>query len=98
MQERALGGLSAPIRRRLGGAEPSPVGRRRGLKPGTVLVREWHGVAHQVRVIEDGVLYRGERYRSLSEVASLSEHKTYIRSRFENHAGGPRVRLVVRRT
>jgi hypothetical protein len=38
---------------------------------GTVLVREWHGVGHQVRVLEEGVLYRGERYRSLSEIARL---------------------------
>jgi hypothetical protein len=36
-----------------------------------VLLREWQGVTHQVTVIEDGVLYRGQRYRSLSEVARL---------------------------
>jgi Protein of unknown function (DUF2924) len=69
LQEEALGGLSAATRRRLGGPEPNPVRRRRGLKPGTVLVRQWHGVAHQVRILEEGVLYRGERYRSLSELA-----------------------------
>jgi len=34
-----------------------------------VLLRQWHGVAHQVRVLDNGVLYQGERYRSLSEVA-----------------------------
>jgi hypothetical protein len=69
MQERALGGLSARTRRRLCGPEPSPVRRRRTLRPGTVLVREWHGVGHQVRILDHGVLYRGERYGSLSEVA-----------------------------
>jgi Protein of unknown function (DUF2924) len=68
MQERALGGLSTRARRRLNGPEPRPV-RRRVLRPGTVLVREWHEVGHQVQVLEDGVLYQGERYRSLSEVA-----------------------------
>jgi Protein of unknown function (DUF2924) len=68
MQERALGGLSTRARRRLSGPEPRPV-RRRVLGPGTVLVREWHEVGHQVQVLEDGVLYQGERYRSLSEVA-----------------------------
>jgi hypothetical protein len=41
------------------------------LSPGSVLVREWHGVGHQVTIIEKGVLYRGERYRSMSEVARL---------------------------
>jgi len=71
MQERALGGLSAGTRRLLCGPEPRPVRRRRTLRPGTVLVREWHGVGHQVSVLEEGVLYRGERYRSLSEVAHL---------------------------
>jgi hypothetical protein len=40
-------------------------------KPGTVLVREWGGVAHQVKVLEGGVLFRSKRYKSLSEVARL---------------------------
>jgi hypothetical protein len=69
MQERALGGLSAATRRLLSAQEPAPVRRRRTLSPGTVLIREWHGVGHQVTIIEKGVLYRGEPYRSLSEVA-----------------------------
>jgi hypothetical protein len=55
----------------LSAEEAAPVRRRRGLRPGTVLVREWHGVGHQVTIIEQGVLFRGERYRSLSEVARL---------------------------
>ena len=55
----------------LGGPEPRPVRHRRTRRPGTVLVREWHGVGHQVRVLEEGVLYLGERYRSLSAVARL---------------------------
>ncbi len=71
MQERALGGLSAATRRRLSGQEPAPVRRRRALSPGTVLIREWHSVGHQVTIIEKGVLYRGKRYRSMSEVARL---------------------------
>ena len=71
MQERALGGLSAVTRRFLSGQEPAPVPRRRTLSAGTVLIREWHGVGHQVTIIEKGVLYRGELYRSLSEIARL---------------------------
>ena len=71
MQERALGGLSAANRRLLCGQEPAPVRRSRPLRPGIVLVREWHGVGHQVTILDKGVLYRGERYRSLSEVARL---------------------------
>jgi hypothetical protein len=61
MQERALGGLSAATRRLLSGQEPAPVRRRRALSPGSVLVREWHGVGHQVTIIDKGVLYRAER-------------------------------------
>ena len=38
---------------------------------GTVLMREWHGVTHEVRVLDRGVLYKRKRYRSLSEVAQL---------------------------
>jgi hypothetical protein len=37
--------------------------------PGTVLIREWHGVSYRVTVLADGVQLRGARYRSLSEVA-----------------------------
>jgi Protein of unknown function (DUF2924) len=70
MQERELGGLSAATRRLLCEEEGRAV-RRRVMRPGMVLIREWHGVAHQVTVGEGGVLYRGERYRSLSEVARL---------------------------
>src|SRR5260221_9876077 len=69
MQERVIGGLSAATRRLLCAEEPAPVRRRRGLRPGTVLVREWHGVAHQVTIVEQGVIYRGEHHRCLSEVA-----------------------------
>ena len=71
MQEREQGGLSAAARRLLYRQGPAPVRRRRALSPSTVLIREWHGVGRQVTIIEKGVLYRGQRYRSMSEVARL---------------------------
>jgi hypothetical protein len=71
MQEHTVGGLSAGIRRQLAEEGFKPARRSRLLRTGTVLIREWQGVAHQVTVGEHGVLYRGERYRSLSEVARL---------------------------
>jgi Protein of unknown function (DUF2924) len=40
-------------------------------QPGTVLVRDWGGVTHQVKVLEDAILFRGKRYKSLSEVARV---------------------------
>src|SRR5271169_7103220 len=46
--------------------EPTPAAQ-----PGTVLIREWHGVTHEVRVLDRGVLYKRKRYRSLTEVAQL---------------------------
>ena len=73
MQEQAFGGLTASTRRLLAGGAPTagPHVHAREARPGTVLLREWQGVAHQVTVIEDGVLYRGERHRSLSAVARV---------------------------
>ncbi len=38
---------------------------------GTVLIREWRGVSHRVTVLDDGVIYQGRRYQSLSAVARL---------------------------
>jgi Protein of unknown function (DUF2924) len=71
MQEHVLGGLSATTRRLLAeeGSKPGRPGR--SLRPGTVLIRQWQGVAHQVTVAQQGVLYRGKPYRSLSAVARL---------------------------
>src|SRR5207302_9422750 len=80
MQQRALGGLSAATRRLLSGPEPAPVRRQRALSPGTVLIREWHGIGHQVTILEKGVLYRGLRYRSMSEVARLVTARAADRS------------------
>ncbi len=39
------------------------------LKPGTLLEREWEGVRHRVRTLDEGFEYSGERFASLSEVA-----------------------------
>jgi hypothetical protein len=75
IQEQTHGGLSFSTRRMLrslrGG--PEEQGRSRAapaiLRPGTKLVREWHQHAHTVSVLEDGFEYRGERYRSLTQIA-----------------------------
>ncbi len=36
-----------------------------------MLVRDWGGVTHQAKVLEDGILFRSKRYKSLSEVARV---------------------------
>jgi hypothetical protein len=76
LQEKALGGLRPATRRLLASAADDaaarrtmPEARERKIKPGTTLLREWHGVQHRLTVLEDGVQFAGERYRSLSEVA-----------------------------
>lgn len=40
------------------------------LKPGTRLLREWHGKTHHVIVLEDGYEHEGRRYSSLTQLAS----------------------------
>ena len=78
IQEQAFGGLK-PSTRRLLERLASDARSQRPLKlqpsapapAGTVLMREWHGVTHEVRVLDRGVLYKRKRYRSLSEVARL---------------------------
>jgi Protein of unknown function (DUF2924) len=45
--------------------------RRRDLSPGTVLTREWGGQHHKVMVLEQGFVWEGRTYRSLSEIAKL---------------------------
>ena len=42
---------------------------KRRVSAGTVLIREWRGVRHRVIVLDNDVVYRGRRYKSLSEVA-----------------------------
>ena len=75
LQEAAFGGLPKSLLRKLQSSDPGdslPVPTRRprlSFKPGTRLVREWHGVTHTVVILADGVEWRGQRYRSLSVVA-----------------------------
>jgi hypothetical protein len=75
LQENAFGGLSKATLRKLqgsiaGGLSSAEKCRPRvSFKPGTRLVREWHGVTHTVVILTDGVEWRGQRYRSLSVVA-----------------------------
>jgi Protein of unknown function (DUF2924) len=74
-QERAFGGLSKSVLRKISGAAPeaSPGAGRKAartiVKSGTRLVREWNGQTHTVLVHAGGVEWRGKRYRSLSVVA-----------------------------
>jgi hypothetical protein len=78
VQEQVGGSLSKSTRRRLAklagrngeNREPiSPPNLR--LKPGSRLIREWHGVTHSVTVLDVGFDYRSNRYASLSQIARV---------------------------
>jgi hypothetical protein len=79
MQEEALGGVSAAGQRQLAasarglaanGKQPlvTPAAK---LKPGTTLVREWHGRTHTVIVLEKGFEHDGKHHTSLTQIAHL---------------------------
>jgi DUF2924 family protein len=76
MQERASGGLTTATRTKLRALAESVKNHskwdgleRPRLTPGTHVIREWGNERHQVTVEAVGFVYRGQRYRSLSEIA-----------------------------
>lgn len=71
LQVQAFGGLSARTIRALKAATKPGSGPTTARRPahGSRLVREWNGVLHEVEVLDDGYLWRGERHRSLSAIA-----------------------------
>jgi hypothetical protein len=77
MQCETLGGLSKASARILEAVAVHEIGenaKRAALpprlhRPGTLLVREWRGVVHEVTVVADGFLWNGARHRSLSAIA-----------------------------
>ena len=78
MQELVLGGFKPATRRLLQrvadearARKPIKLAPKRKLEPGAILVREWKGTKHRVVILEGGVRFRDQRYRSLSEVARV---------------------------
>src|SRR6266404_2159613 len=69
MQEQAFGGLDRESLRLLEGLARHGSSPRRQLKPGTVLVRDYHGQRHTVTVAPDGFNWQGTTYASLSAIA-----------------------------
>lgn len=76
LQAAAFGDLSAAARRKLAAIEArrSNPSKKRAPEPlrlgsGALLIREWQGVRHEVRVTGDGFEHQGSCYKSLSEVA-----------------------------
>src|SRR5471032_2716177 len=77
LQAKVRGGYDLATRRRLkqlsksSKVDATPTSAALGaLKPGTVLTREWGGVTHRVMVLEEGFAWAGQKYGSLSEIAT----------------------------
>ena len=74
-QENVYGGLDRKTLRLLEKAKANlaagkpVVPERSKIKPGTRLLREWHGTMHEVIVLEDGVQFRDKIWPSLTTVA-----------------------------
>lgn len=66
-----------------------PVPPIRGLKPGTLLVREHARTMHRVTVVADGFVWNGARYSSLSEVARAITGTRWNGPRFFGLRGSP---------
>jgi len=81
LQEQAYGGLKPEVKRRLRELADSFAQDPKGaaakiqsplrIKAGTTLIRQWQGMTHHVTVSEQGFEYKGQRYKSLSEIARL---------------------------
>ena len=76
MQERRHGKLPARVAKkidriaaRLAESDDAIASTDIRLKPGTRLVRAWHGTTHHVLVCDNGFDYEGSHYRSLSQIA-----------------------------
>ena len=77
LQATACGGLTPAVRRKLQKkVETRPAkpksnapSKTDGLYPGARLLRDWHGRTYTVEVLDDGFIYDGKHYASLSKIA-----------------------------
>lgn len=76
MQERIWGGLPPArmreldrLARQLREGGDLDIARDIRLKPGTRLVRDWHGTSYHVLVVEEGFEFEERFYRSLTPIA-----------------------------
>jgi len=67
----ALQRLDRQVNQRLKQLARHPLPRTNKILPGTRLLREWGGATHEVQVTDQGFLYRGTIYRSLTAIAGL---------------------------
>lgn len=96
IQARANGGLIASTRKAIEKAQEQLArtgsvasSRDLAIKPGTRLVREWHGKTYHVLVLDNGFEHEGRHYESLYQIA---------RAITGAHWSGPRFFGLRRRT
>jgi hypothetical protein len=93
IQVKAYGGLSSRTARVLkAAARPTAGDTAASHAPaiGARLVREWNGVLHEVEVLAEGYLWRGERHRSLSAIARAITGTKWSGPRFFGVGSGAR--------
>ena len=97
IQELVYGGLSHKARKKLttladrADSDPEKKPRKQratNLPPGTRLLRDWHGQRYEVTVKDDGFLYDGKKYKSLSAVARAITGSYWSGNRFFGLAPG----------
>ncbi len=71
LQEQALGGLSRSVARTLRELGKTDAEPRRQVKAGSIIVREYDGVLHEVLVVPGGFCWQGRTFESLSTIAKL---------------------------
>ena len=76
LQEKVFGGLSASVKRQIADLARTMEtrsdlvkARTVSLKPGARLLRSWCGETHEVVVVDDGFVWAGKTWRSLSAIA-----------------------------
>lgn len=70
MQELAFGGLSVSTKKMI--AEIGLTSAKPKLAPsGTRIIREYKGVEHSVKILDDGFEYNGRKFKSLSSISKL---------------------------
>jgi len=76
LQEKMLGGLSAPRVRELDRLAEQldrdgelQMASDQSLKAGSQLVRHWHGSVYTVTVLDQGFQFEGQHYSSLTQIA-----------------------------
>ena len=67
-QAKTAGDLTSDARRALAAVLKDDAPRTPN--PGTLLLREWKGVVHEVEVVDGGYRWRGAVWRSLSAIAT----------------------------